>query len=193
MSSYTQADPFSTDNDSILKDVDNNSVNLNSGYSNNSNYDALVLYDVNNAPNVKAINDKRQPEAREQEAENKPSESQLNVRSNISNFSESYNLLKETISDLDREIHESLLQAEALGQSQSLNQSLALNSNVNNEVGVKETYNARYKNIRMPANTKEEMSIRDYALSHPERSVNTNINVDKLAQSWALRNLSDYN
>ena len=193
LSSYTQADPFSTDNDSIFKDVDINSVNLNSGNSNNSNYDALVLYDVNNAPNVKAINDKQQPEAREQEAENKPSESQLNVRSNISNFSESYNLLKETISDLDREIHESLLQAEALGQSQSLNQSLALNSNVNNEVGVKETYNARHKNIRMPANTKEEMSIRDYALSHPERSVNTNINVDKLAQSWALRNLSDYN
>ena len=139
------------------------------------------------------ISDKQQPEAIEQEAENKPSESQLKVRSNISNFSESYNLLKETIYDLDREIHESLLQAEALGQSQSLNQSLALNSNVNNEVGVKETYNARHKNIRMPANTKEEMSIRDYALSHPERSVNTNINVDKLAQSWALRNLSDYN
>ena len=122
------------------------------------------------------ISDKQQPEAIEQEAENKPSESQLKVRSNISNFSESYNLLKETIYDLDREIHESLLQAEALGQSQSLNQSLALNSNVNNEVGVKETYNARHKNIRMPANTKEEMSIRDYALSHPERSVNTIVN-----------------
>ncbi len=86
LSSYTQADPFSTDNDSILKDVDINSVNLNSGNSNNSNYDALVLYDVNNAPNVKAIKDKQQPEVIEQEAENKPSESQLNVRSNISNF-----------------------------------------------------------------------------------------------------------
>lgn len=193
LSSYTQADPFSTDNDSILNDVDINSVNLNSVNSNNSNYDALVIYDVNNAPNVKAINDKQQPEAIEQEAENEPSESQLNVRSNISNFSESYNLLQETISDLDREINESLLQAEALEQSQSLSQNLALNSNVNNEVGVKETYNARHKNIRMPANSKEEMSIRDYALSHPERSVNTNINVDKLAHSWALRNLSDYN
>lgn len=192
LSSYTQADPFSTDNDSILKDVDINSVNLNSWYSNNPNYDALVINDVNNAPKVNAINGKQQPEARDQVAENKPSESYLNVRSNVSHFSESYNLLQGPISDLDREIHESLLQAEALGQCQSLSQSLALNSNVNNEVGLKDTYNARHQNIRMPANSKEEMSIRDYALSHPERSVNTNINVDKVAQSWALRNLSDY-